>query len=70
LEISIIIFYYIFCYFSLACTDAHVHDVHIVLPFAGLGGGISWWPPAYSLLKLKTETTSHAVVPASLPSIF
>jgi len=31
-------------------TYPYAYMTYIVSPPAGLGGGISWWPPTYSLL--------------------
>ena len=33
-------------------TYPYAYMAYIVSPLAGLGGGISWRPPAYSLLVL------------------
>ena len=37
---------------TVMVTYPHAYMTYIVSPLAGLGGGISWRPPAYSLLLL------------------
>jgi len=32
-------------------TDPYACTMHIVSPLPGLGGGILWWPTAYSLFN-------------------
>ena len=32
-------------------TCPYPYMTYIVSPLAGLGGGISWWPPAFSLFQ-------------------
>jgi len=34
-------------------TYPYMYMTYIVLPLAGLGGGISWRPPAFSLFVYK-----------------
>ena len=41
-----------------------VHDVYIVSPLAGLGGGISWRPPVYSLF-IKYPIKTVYLIPLS-----
>ena len=36
---------------------------YILSPLAGLGGGISWRPPAYSLLDNRTRIQSYGALP-------
>jgi len=37
---------------TIMVTYSYAYMTYIVSPLAGLGGGISWWPPAYSLFHL------------------
>jgi len=37
---------------TVMLTYPYAYMTYIVSPFAGLGGGTSWRPPAYSLLTL------------------
>ena len=39
---------------TVMVTYPYAYMTYIVSPLAGLGGGISWRPPAYSLLRLYT----------------
>ena len=43
-------------------TDPYACMMYIVSPLAGLGGGILWRPPAYSLFnyRLKTEPAASS----------
>jgi len=40
-------------------TYPYAYMTYIVSPLAGLGGGISWWPPAYSLLNMQCFSTEN-----------
>jgi len=58
-------------------TYPYAYMTYIASPPAGLGGGISWWPPAYNLFcmilhgfgqfeeRLRTAVASHLKEPPS-----
>ena len=44
---------------TVMVTYPYAYMTYIVSPLAGLGGGISWQPPAYSLLKIFYYFITH-----------
>ena len=42
---------------------------NIVSPLGGLGGGISWWLPAYSLLELRMMEEVETTGPVGLANL-
>jgi len=43
-------------------TYPYAYMAYIVSPLAGLGGGITWRPPAYSLQKFQTFNLDNVFV--------
>jgi len=44
---------------TVMVTYPYAYITYIVSPLAGLGGGISWRPPAYSLFKRRGIVDDH-----------
>ena len=45
---------------TVMVTYPYAYITYIVSPLAGLGGGISWRPPAYSLFKRRDDHNQRA----------
>jgi len=50
-------------------TYPYAYMTYIVSPLAGLGGGISWRPPAYSLLNRSSFVRAHILTTEHCPTV-